>query len=181
MPLKTITDKEGLYFLTSTVVDWVDVFTRPVYRYIIIDSLKYCINEKGLELYSWVIMSNHIHLVAASKKGFDLSDTMRDFKKHTSKQIIAAILSEIESKKEWMMNRFEYAGKNDNKIKYYKFWQDGNEAKPIYNFEFLKQKIDYIHNNPVKAEIVEYPEQYKFSSVIDYAGGKGLLSLNLLW
>ena len=71
MPLKTITDKEGLYFLTSTVVDWVDVFTRPVYRYIIIDSLKYCINEKGLELYAWVIMSNHIHLVAASKKGFD--------------------------------------------------------------------------------------------------------------
>jgi len=181
MPLKTITDKEGLYFLTSTVVDWVDVFTRPVYRYIIIDSLKYCINEKGLELYSWVIMSNHIHLVAASKKGFDLSDTMRDFKKHTSKQIIAAILSEIESKKEWMMNRFEYAGKNDNKIKYYKFWQDGNEAKPIYNFEFLKQKIDYIHNNPVKAEIVEYPEQYKFSSVIDYAGGKGLLNILLAW
>lgn len=181
MPLKTITDKEGLYFLTSTVVDWVDVFTRPVYRYIIIDSLKYWINEKGLELYAWVIMSNHIHLVAASKKGFDLSDTMRDFKKHTSKQITAAILSENESRKEWMMNRFEYAGKNDNKIKYYKFWQDGNEAKPINNFEFLKQKIDYIHNNPVKAEIVEYPEQYKFSSAIDYAGGKGLLNILLAW
>jgi hypothetical protein len=106
---------------------------------------------------------------------------MRDFKKHTSKQITAAILSENESRKEWMMNRFEYAGKNDNKIKYYKFWQDGNEAKPINNFEFLKQKIDYIHNNPVKAEIVEYPEQYKFSSAIDYAGGKGLLNILLAW
>jgi REP element-mobilizing transposase RayT len=181
MPLKTITDKDGVYFLTSTVVDWVDVFTRPIYRYIIIDSLKHCINEKGLELYAWVIMSNHIHLVAASKAGFNLSDTMRDFKKYTSKQITAAILTENESRKEWMMNRFEYAGKNDNKIKYYKFWQDGNEAKPIYNFEFLKQKIDYIHNNPVKAEIVEYPEQYKFSSSVDYAGGKGLLNILLAW
>ncbi len=181
MPLKTITDKEGIYFLTSTVVDWVDVFTRPVYRYIIIDSLQHCINEKGLELYAWVIMSNHIHLVAASKHGFDLSDTMRDFKKFTSKQITSAILTENESRKEWMINRFEYAGRNDNKIKNYKFWQDGNEAKPIYNFEFLKQKIDYIHNNPVKAEIVEYAEQYKFSSAIDYAGGNGLLKVLLAW
>ncbi len=80
MALKTITDKERIYFLTSTVVDWVDVFTRPVYRYIVIDSLKHCINEKGLELYAWVIMSNHIHLVAASKDGNNLADTMRDFK-----------------------------------------------------------------------------------------------------
>jgi REP element-mobilizing transposase RayT len=181
MPIKTITDKDGIYFLTSTVVDWVDVFTRPVYRHILLDSLRYCITEKGLELYAWVIMSNHIHLVAASKPGFDLSDTMRDFKKYTSKQITAAILTENESRKEWMLNRFEYAGKNNQKIKYYKFWQDGNEAKPIFNFEFLKQKIDYIHNNPVKAEIVEYAEQYKFSSAIDYAGGKGLLNTILAW
>ncbi len=181
MPLKTITDRDGMYFLTSTVVDWVDVFTRPIYRYIIIDSLRYCMNEKGLELYAWVIMSNHIHLMAASKPGFHLSDTMRDFKKYTSKQITAAISVENESRKEWMLNRFEYAGRNDKKIKNYTFWQDGNEAKPIYSFEFLKQKIDYIHNNPVKAEIVEYAEQYKFSSAIDYAGGKGLLNTLLAW
>ncbi len=74
-----------------------------------------------------------------------------------------------------MLNRFEYAGKNDKKIRNYKFWQDGNEAKPIYNFEFLKQKTDYIHNNPVKAEIVEYAEQYKFSSAINYLVEKDYL------
>ncbi|MCF8427339.1 MAG: transposase [Bacteroidia bacterium] len=181
MPLKTITDTEGIYFLTSTVVDWVDVFTRPIYRYIIIDSLKHCINEKGLELYAWVIMSNHIHLVAASKKGFNLSSTIRDFKKYTSKQIINSISAENESRKEWMMNRFEHAGRYDNKIKNYKFWQDGNEAKSIYSFEFLKQKIDYIHNNPVKAEMVEFSEQYKFSSAMDYAGGRGLLPIQMAW
>jgi putative transposase len=80
-----------------------------------------------------------------------------------------------------MINRFEHAGANDKKIKNYKFWQDGNEAKPIYSFEFLKQKKDYIHNNPIKAEIVEYADQYKFCSAIDYAGGKGLLKVILAW
>ena len=109
MPLKTITDKDGIYFLTSTVVDWFVVFTRPIYRYIIIDSLKHCIKEKGLELYACVIMSNHLHLVAASKADFNLSDTMRDFKKYTSKKITTAILTENENRKEWMLNRFEYA------------------------------------------------------------------------
>jgi putative transposase len=181
MPMKTITDKQGVYFLTSTVVDWVDIFTRPVYRHLIIDSLKYCINEKGLELYAWVIMSNHLHMVVASSPGFDLSGTIRDFKKHTSKQITAAIFNENESRKEWMLKRFEIAGKDDLKIKNYKFWQDGNEAKPIYGFEFLKQKIEYIHYNPVKAEIVDFPEQYKFSSAKDYAGGKGLLEIQFAW
>ena len=169
-----------LYFLTLTVVDWVDVFTRPVYKHIIVDSLKYCQEQKGLVLYAWCLMSNHLHLIASNKEGAHLSDILRDFKKFTSKQILKTVQEVNESRKNWMLNRFEYAGKYDKKIEDYKFWQDGNEAKELVTNDFMEQKLDYIHNNPVAAEIVEEPEHYLFSSARNYAGLPGLLDVEFI-
>jgi len=169
--------QDYLYFLTLTVVDWVDVFTKPVYKNIILDSLRYCQKEKGLELYAWCLMSNHIHLIAAAREPFHLSDVLRDFKKFTSKKLVEAIQEEAESRKEWMLYRFEYAGRFKSQIKEYKFWRDGNEAKEIFSNEFLIQKLNYIHNNPVRAGIVSEPEYYLYSSATDHAGGKGLLEI----
>ncbi len=181
MGLKNKISEGYLYFLTLTVVDWVDVFSRPEYKYIIIDSLSYCQNSKGLEIYSWCLMTNHLHLIAVAKEGYNLSDILRDFKKFTSKRLINAILGNpIESRKKWMLNRFEFAGKYDNKIKDYKFWKEGNEAKEIHTVEFLEQKLNYIHENPVRAEIVVNPEDYLYSSAKDYAGEKGLLNVLLI-
>ena len=169
------------YFLTLTVIDWIDVFTRPVYKYIIIDSLKYCQKNKGLIIFSWCLMSNHLHLIAGTKEGFNLSNILRDFKKFTSKEIVSAIKENPqESRKKWMLNRFEFAGRYDNKITNYKFWQEGNEAKEIHTNDFLNQKLNYIHDNPVKAEIVSRPEDYLFSSARDYVGEKGLLEVELI-
>jgi REP element-mobilizing transposase RayT len=164
-----------IYFLTLTVIDWVDVFTRPEYKYIVIDSLDYCQKNKGLKIYAWCLMSNHLHMIVGTEEENNLSDILRDFKKFTSKEIIDKIKELPESRKEWMLNRFEFAGRFNNKIKDYKFWQDGNEAKEIHTNEFLDQKLDYIHNNPVRAEIVFESQDYKYSSAIDYSGGKGLL------
>ena len=167
-----------VYFVTDTVVDWVDIFTRPVYKHIIVDSLKYCQQHKGLIIYAWVLMSNHLHAIVGTTGENTLSDIWRDFKKFTSKEIIATIKTEIsESRSEWMLNRFEYSGKNDKKIKNYRFWQEGNDAQGIYLNEYFEQKLNYIHYNPVKAEIVNRPEDYRYSSAIDYAGGKGLLKV----
>jgi putative transposase len=177
MGVKNKISEGYIYFLTLTVVDWVDVFTRPVYRHILIDSLKHCQNEKGLEIYAWCLMSNHLHLIASAKEGFNLSGILRDFKKYTSKQIVVAIGKENESRREWMLNRFEYAGVNDKKIKNYKFLQEGNEAKEIHTNHFLDQKLTYIHMNPVESELVDEPEYYLYSSASDYAGIKGLLEL----
>lgn len=165
------------YFITLTVVDWVDVFTRPIYKHIIIESLQHCQKEKGLEIWAWVLMSNHIHMIAKAKDGFHLSNIVRDFKKFTSKKIVKAIHNEPESRKCWMLNRFEYAAKFSIKHKDFKFWQEGNEAKEIHTTQFLEQKLEYIHNNPVRAEIVEEPHHYKYSSAIDYADGVGLLKI----
>jgi len=166
-----------LYFLTITVVDWVDVFSRPIYKHIIVDSLNYCQLEKGLEIYAWVLMSNHLHMIAGAADGFVLSDIVRDFKKYTSKAIVKAVQEENESRKKWMLNRFEYAGRNDSKIKDFKFWQDGNNAQEIYLYDYFMQKLNYIHQNPVRAELVEEPHHYLYSSARNYAGEKGLLDV----
>jgi len=181
MGLKNRIDPGLSYFLTLTVVDWVDIFTRPVYKNIITDSLAYCISDKGLQLNAWVLMSNHLHLVASATGKDSLSDILRDMKKYTSKKIVETIESVPESRRDWMLYRFEYAGKFDSKIKNYKFWQEGNEPMEIQTFPFLKQKIDYIHNNPVRAEIVSEPHNYLYSSAFDYSGGQGILPVVLAW
>jgi putative transposase len=179
MGLKNKTYPELTYFLTMTVVDWVDVFTRPVYRNIIVDSLNYCIREKNLEVFGWVLMSNHLHLIARTKNNVLLSDVLRDFKKFTSKKIVAAIEQEKESRKEWMLDGFWFAGKYNPKIKDYTFWQPGNEPKEIFSSEFFDQKLDYIHNNSVREGRVEEPQHFLCSSARDYAGIKGLVEITL--
>jgi putative transposase len=86
-----IQDQNAVYFLTFPVVDWVDIFTRPIYKTIIVDSLNYCIENKGLTVHAWCLMTNHLHLIARAIEGYRLSDIIRDFKKFTAKKIIAAI------------------------------------------------------------------------------------------
>lgn len=112
------------YYLTLTIEEWIDVLSRPVYKHIIVDSLNYCIANKGLVVYCWCLMSNHLHLVACASEDGNLSDILRDFKKFTSKAIIDTIKEVPESRRDWMLNLFWYAGKNNKKIKYFKVWQD---------------------------------------------------------
>jgi REP element-mobilizing transposase RayT len=170
-----------VFFTTDTVVDWVDIFTRPVYKHIVLESLSYCQKNKGLIIYAWALMSNHLHMITGSNGEDKVSDIMRDFKKFTSKEILKAVLADsTESRREWMLNRFEYAGKNDEKIKNYRFWQQGNDTQGIYLNEYFNQKLNYIHENPVKAELVNRAEDYRYSSAIDWAGAKGLLEITVV-
>ena len=169
-----------VYFVTDTVVDWVDIFSRPRYKNIVLESLQYCQREKGLLIYAWVLMTNHLHMIVGSNEEYKVSDILRDFKKYTSKEIIRVLKTDIqESRREWMLNRFEYAGRNDKKITNYRFWQEGNDAQEIFLLDYFNQKLNYIHQNPVRAEIVNNPEDYRYSSAIDYAGGKGLLNVTV--
>lgn len=168
------------FFLTLTVVNWVDVFTRPIYRHIFLDALNYAVDHKGLELYAWVLMSNHAHLVASARPDYKLSDILRDMKKYTSKKIVSEIGAIPESRADWMLYRFEYSGRYNKKIKEYRFWQEGNFPKECIMPHYLWQKIDYTHQNPVRAELVIEPQHYLYSSAIDYAGGKGLVKVSVL-
>ncbi|MGO4878882.1 transposase [Pedobacter psychrotolerans] len=112
---------EGIYFLTFTIVDWVDIFTRQSYKEIIMDSLKYCQSNKGLILYAYCLMTNHIHLIASTHTNVKLFEIIRDFKKFTNKAIIKEISSENESRRKWLLNKFEFAGKYLTRIETIKF------------------------------------------------------------
>lgn len=103
-----IRDQSLPHFITATVVDWIDVFSRKVYRDEVVQCLNYCINNKGMNLYGYVIMSNHIHMIVQSKDG-KLSDLIRDFKKFTATTILNKIQTEPESRREWMLERFKLA------------------------------------------------------------------------
>ncbi|MFW6222047.1 MAG: REP-associated tyrosine transposase [Bacteroidota bacterium] len=174
-----IADQQGAYFLTLSVVYWVDVFTRQTYRDIIIENLRYCQKNKGLVIYAYVIMSNHIHLLVQSLEE-NLSGTIRDFKSYTSKTILENINNVSESRKEWLLKHFEIAAKKHKRNSNYQFWTHNNHPEIIYSDKFVKQKLEYIHNNPVKAGIVRNPEDYIYSSASNYAGLEYILEVEIL-
>jgi REP element-mobilizing transposase RayT len=171
-----------MYFVSFAVVGWIDVFTRKTYRDIIIESLKYCQEKKGLVIYVWCIMSNHLHLIISAKDN-NVSSVLGDFKKFTSKQILKSILENpSESRKEWMLEIFKKAGAENSRNSYYQFWQQDNQPKIIFTPDFAAQKLEYIHYNPVEAGIVEKEEEYVYSSARNYYYGKqcGLLKIEFL-
>jgi putative transposase len=175
-----IRDQEGVYYLTFTVVNWVDVFTRKRYKDILVDSLIFCQQEKGLKLYAFVMMSNHMHCVLSCKDN-KLSDVIRDFKTHTSKTIIKSIETEEgESRKDWILEQFKNKGLSNKRNKKYQFWKQDNHPVELYSNYFIDQKIAYIHNNPVVAGLVEKPEEYIYSSAKNYCGEQGLLMIAFL-
>ena len=158
-----IEDKYATHFLTPTIVDWVDVLTRKTYRDIIMDSLDFCIRKKGLVLYGYVVMTNHLHLIARSEPG-KLSDTIRDFKKFTAGAIIDEIRNKPESRREWMLYRFEWNAAQNKRSSENQFWTHENRPEVIFTQKFFMQELDYIHENPVRAGWVEQPEDYLYSS-----------------
>ena len=175
-----IRDEYGVYYLTFSVVEWIDVFSRKIYTDIVLDSLKFCIEKKQLKLFAWCIMTNHIHLIVQSSKG-DLSGTLRDFKKFTSSRIINAIeQNKEESRRNWMLWIFKKAGEKNSRNKDYQFWQQENHPVQLSTIPFTLEKLNYIHNNPVKGGIVEKPEDYLLSSARDYFGMRGLLPIEHL-
>lgn len=174
------TTTEEAYFITITTVGWIDVFTRLNQKEIIIKALNYCQQNKGLEIYAYCLMSSHIHLLCKATNGYILSDVIRDFKKFTSKNIIRVIINEPESRREWMLDYFQKACEHLKREQQFKVWQDGYHAEIVETNWFIKQKVNYIHNNPVKDKIVQFPEDYYFSSARNYAGLQNDLEVILL-
>lgn len=173
-------NEDGIYFITPTIVNWIDLFTIQAYSELVLDSLKYCQKEKGLIIHAWCIMPSHLHLII-SKSGNDLlSSIVRDFKKFTSKAIIEEISNITESRKEWLLREFKAVGAPLKRISKYKVWQDGNHPVELDTNMMLEQRLTYLHDNPVQQGVVFRAEDYVFSSAIDYCGGKGLLDIEMI-
>ena len=172
-----IGNQNALHFITFSTVEWVDVFTRINYKEVLIDSFQYCQEHKGLELYSWCIMSNHVHFVGKAKEGFELSGILRDFKRHTSKTILELIKESGESRKNWMLKVFKEAGESNSKNTTYQLWRNDNHPIEISTAQVIEQKINYIHENPVEEGYVENAEDYLYSSARNYAEMQGKLKI----
>ena len=165
-PVKPEFDPANLYFITTTAANRAPIFMPDEHKQIIADSLNFMRQEGWIKLYAFVIMPNHIHLLVRFLPPFTLSDVMRDFKKYTSKQIIRHCRGE--DYKEFLTH-FREAAHSNLKQKY-KVWEEGYDARDVFSFPFLQQKLDYIHNNPCQPHwgLVERPKNYRWSSARFY-------------
>ncbi|WP_192346236.1 transposase [Algoriphagus sp. Y33] len=166
-----IRDQERLYFVTFTIVEWIDLFTRKHYRDILVDSLKYCQNNKGLDLCAFCIMSSHIHLIIGRNSEPTIESIIRDFKKFTSTEIVKSIqTSQDESRKEFLLNHFRKAGAKNSNNTVFQLWQQHNHPIELNTNEKISRCLNYIHQNPVVAGLVYSAEDYIYSSASNYAG-----------
>ena len=171
--------QDAAYFLTSTAVEWVDAFMRSQHKQILCDSLNYCVDVKGLEIFSYVIMSSHMHMIARAKEG-NLIDIIRDFKKFTGAMLIRDFRTSNDSRNAWMLDLFKKGGEKQKKKSTMQLWQYNNHAKEVYSPKYTLSKIQYIHNNPVEAGIVTRAEDYLWSSAQDYSGQKGPVKVSVI-
>ena len=177
----TIRDQFATYFLTFTVCGWIDLFTRKIYKDILMESFRHCQLKKGLVLNAFVVMSNHVHLIArAENKDVTLSDIIRDFKKHTHHTMMPVIESDAESRRLWMLHQFKYYGTRNSKNENYQIWTNGNHPEECFSPEFTEMKLNYIHENPVRAGIVNNAEDYVYSSAANYAGKPGIIDVEVI-
>tara|TARA_R110002124_G_scaffold53087_1_gene152241 strand:+ start:597 stop:1154 length:558 start_codon:yes stop_codon:yes gene_type:complete len=171
-------NKSGLYFVSFATINWIDVFTKQVYFDILAESVKYCRAEKGLELYAYCFMPSHVHFIFRSSNEKP-SELLRDFKRHTAKKVIEAIENNPqESRKEWLLWMFKRVGSKNATTSKYQFWQQHNKPIELWSTHIIKQKIDYIHNNPVESGFVTNPVDWKYSSARNFQDGSAVLEID---
>ena len=169
-------NKSGLYFVSFATVNWIDVFTRQVYFDVLAESISYCRKEKGMVLLLFYAKSVHFIFRSANEQPMEL---LRDFKRHTSKKVIEAIENNPqESRKEWLLWMFKRAGKKNATTSKYQFWQHHNKPIELWSEKVIKQKIDYIHNNPVVSGFVTKTEDWKYSSARNYQEDTTVLEID---
>ena len=176
-----IRDQQAIYFVTFTVIDWIDVFIRDEYREVLIESISYCQKNKGLEVHAYCFMTSHIHLIIGSKGLMPLEGIIRDLKAFTSRSIRKLLENHTqvsESRREWILRRMYNAGKyNPNNIDF-QFWQQYSHPIELYSDLKIDKTLEYIRLNPVAAGFVDTPEAWVYSSARDYSGlAKGAIEL----
>ncbi|MFS4469617.1 REP-associated tyrosine transposase [Maribacter sp. 2210JD10-5] len=166
------------YFVSFATVYWLDVFTGQVYFSILEEAVTYCRTEKGMEIFAYCFMPNHVHLVFRSDHE-DPSGLLRDFKGFTARKSIRAIEENPqESRKEWLLWMMERAGKKKSNVVKRQFWQQHNKPIELCIGKVIKQKIGYIHNNPVEQGFVTDPVDWKYSSARNYADDDTILKID---
>jgi len=157
-----IIEQDEIYFITSTIVEWLPVFTSDEYFEILINSVKYCAGQKSLKIYAYVILDNHFHLIASAP---ELTKVISSLKKYSAKLIIKQLKQD---NKDWLLNQLAYRKKAYKKASTYQVWQEGIHPVLISNLEIFRQKVEYIHFNPVKRGLVDMTDHWRYSSARNY-------------
>lgn len=164
--------------MSFATVNWLDVFTRQIYFNVLGESINYCRKEKGMELYCYCFMPSHIHLIFRSRLE-EPSSLLRDFKSYTAKKVIESIENNPqESRKEYLLWFFERSAKKKSNNSKYQFWQHHNKPIELWSEKVIKQKIDYIHNNPVESGFVTNPIDWKYSSARNHQDDNTVLEID---
>ncbi|PZN76101.1 MAG: transposase [Candidatus Methylumidiphilus alinenensis] len=166
---------EAPHFMTATVNMWLPLFTRPQTVEIVLDSWRYLQREANFQLYGYVILENHLHLIAASK---NIGHDMQRFKSYTAKEIIEYLQHHGSARLLELLAFFKRSHKTETT---YQVWEEGNHPQLIESEEVMRQKLDYIHHNPVKRGYVDQPEHWRYSSARNYAGQEGLIEVVKAW
>ena len=157
------------HFVTFTVLEWQPIFTRPATVEILLDALRFRQETRGLKIYAYVILENHMHAVLQAE---DLAKEIHSFKSYTAGLLLQCLK---EHGAQRLLNLLEYFKKAHKKDRRHQVWEEGSHPQWIQNEAMLLQKIDYIHQNPVKRGYVDQPEHWRYSSARDYLGESGLL------
>jgi len=163
------------HFLTCTILNWLPIFTRKESVDIVIDSFKYLQKEENLKLYAYVILENHIHLVASSD---DIAKSMRHLKSFTAKEILKLLQQENATT---ILYQLAFYKKAHKKTATYQVWQEGLQPKLMQTDAMMINKINYIHRNPVKRGYVDKAKHWRYSSARDYEGMEGLIDIERFW
>lgn len=170
------------HFITMTTIEWIDLFNRHTYKQILIDNLKFCISNKSLNVHAFVIMSNHAHfIVSANDSNTLLSSIIKDYKRYSAKVIYETLEEDrSESRRQWLLWMMNKKGKDSSSNENFKLWQHENHPIELSTNKMITQKLNYIHQNPVKAQICYNPEDYIYSSASAYAGMESIINLSFL-
>jgi putative transposase len=170
-----IIQNEEPYFLTCTIVNWTPLFANPAIVRIALDSLDYLQKSDRMRVFAYVIMENHLHLIASAK---DLSKELGDFESYSARKIIDYLKERHSDRVLTELKLHKVPHKVDRT---YQVWQEGSHPEIIQSVEMLRQKIEYIHLNPVRRGYVDNPVDWRYSSARNYAGGNGLLAICTDW
>ena len=155
-------EADGAYFVTSTTVAWLPIFTTAARCDLLVESLTYCREHKGLKVYAWVILDNHFHAILAAP---DLPRVMADLKRHTARQLLQLLEDE---RAEWLLHELKHHRATHKTESEHQVWQEGYHPQSLPSDETILQKLEYLHNNPVKRGLVASPEHWRYSSAHEW-------------
>ena len=167
-----IREPDKPHFLSCTVVEWLPVFTRPDAVQILLDSGSHQRTNNGLRLYGYVILENHLHFVAQAPR---LDKCVSSFKSFPAARLIELLEAH---KAEQLLARLRFAKPAHKRDREFPFRQEGSHAEMIFSDPVMREKLDYIHRNPVKRGYVDMPEYWRYSSARDYLGERGLIGID---